>query len=99
VLATVHLTVAGDVTEERYLTPGSPDPSVVLLRQGGGFGPRSPGRHRAGRLRGACDGELAVGQIVRGLAAVLDVSVDDVAADVLPSVRGLVSDGLLLVGR
>ena len=37
-LADQRLVVAPDVTEERYLTPGDPDPQVVLLRQGGGFG-------------------------------------------------------------
>ena len=98
-LAAAHLTVAGDVTEERYLTPGSPDPSVVLLRQGGGLGRAvQVGTALAGFV-GACDGDLAVGQIVRGLAVVLDVPADDVASDVLPSVRGLVADGLLLVDR
>ncbi|HEY8719108.1 MAG TPA: methyltransferase [Pengzhenrongella sp.] len=95
-LATAHLTVAGDVTEERYLTPGNPDPSVVLLRQGGGLGRAVQAGTALAGFVGACDGELAVGQIVRALAALLEVPADDVAADVLPSVRGLVRDGLLL---
>lgn len=96
-LATAHLTVAGDVTEERYLTPGSPDPSVVLLRQGGGLGRVVQAGTALAGFVGACDGDLAVGQIVRALAALLEVRADDVAADVLPSVRGLVRDGLLLI--
>ena len=45
---------------------------------------------------GVCDGELTVGQIVNALGALLDVGADAVAADVLPSVRGLVTDGLLV---
>jgi hypothetical protein len=43
-----------------------------------------------------CDGELTVGQIVNALGALLDVGADAVAADVLPSARGLIRDGLLL---
>ena len=97
-LATAHLTVSGDVTEERYFTPGSADPNVVLLRQGGGLGRAVQAGTALAGLVGACDGELTVGQIVGGIAALLDVAADDVAADVLPSVRGLVRDGLLLIG-
>ncbi|QTE29718.1 DUF7059 domain-containing protein [Pengzhenrongella sicca] len=95
-LAAAHLRVAADVTEERYLTPGSPDPTVVLLRQGGGLGRAVQAGTALAGFVGACDGELAVGSLLRGLAAVLDVAADDVAADVLPAVRGLVRDGLLL---
>ena len=95
VLVAERLVVAGDVTEERYLTPGDPDPSIVLLRQGGGFGRTVRAGTALAGFVGACDGELAVGQILGALGALLDVDVDAVAADVLPSVRGLVRDGLL----
>lgn len=95
-LAREHLLVAPDVTEERYLTPGHADPSVVLLRQGGAFGRTVRAGTALAGLVGACDGELSVGQVVGALAALLGVGADDVAADVLPSVRGLVLDGLLV---
>lgn len=95
-LAREHLVVAPDVTEERYLTPGHADPSVVLLRQGGAFGRTVRAGTALAGLVGACDGELSVGQVVGALAALLGVGADDVAADVLPSVRGLVLDGLLV---
>jgi len=94
-LAAARLVVAPDVTEERYLTPGAVDPQVVLLRQGGGFGRAVQAGTALAGLVGACDGDLTVGQIVGALAALLGVAADDVAADVLPSVRGLVRDGLL----
>ncbi|MFI2754482.1 methyltransferase [Cellulomonas sp. P22] len=94
-LAHERLVVAGDVTEERYLTPGETDPSVVLLRQGGGFGRTVRAGTALAGLVGACDGELTVGQIVGALGALLEVPAQDVAADVLPAVRGLVQDGLL----
>lgn len=95
-LAGERLAVAPDVTEERYLTPGAVDPSVVLLRQGGGMGRAVRAGTALAGLVGACDGDLTVGQIVAGLGALLDVPAADVAADVLPSVRGLVRDGLLV---
>jgi hypothetical protein len=95
-LADQRLVVAADVTEERYLTPGDPDPQVVLLRQGGGFGRAVQAGTALAGFVGACDGELTVGQIVNALGALLEVGADAVAADVLPSARGLVRDGLLL---
>ncbi|GAA2722025.1 DUF7059 domain-containing protein [Cellulomonas aerilata] len=95
-LAATRLTVAGDVTEERYLTPGAGDPDVVLLRQGGGLGRAVRAGTALAGLVGACDGELTVGQIIGGIAVLFEVPADDVAADVLPSVRGLVRDGLLV---
>lgn len=95
-LAREHLVVAPDVTEERYLTPGHGDPSVVLLRQGGAFGRTVRAGTALAGLVGACDGELTVGQVVGALASLLGVGAQDVAADVLPSVRGLVLDGLLV---
>ncbi len=95
-LARERLVVAADVTEERYLTPGDVDPRIVLLRQGGGFGRTVQVGTAAAGFVGACDGELTVGQLVGALGALLDVGADAVAADVLPTVRGLVEDGLLL---
>ncbi|ROS31636.1 methyltransferase [Cellulomonas sp. PhB150] len=97
VLAAAHLVVAPDVTEERYLTPGAVDPQVVLLRQGGGFGRAVQAGTALAGFVGACDGDLSAGQIVGALGALLGVPAQDVAADVLPSVRGLVRDGLLVV--
>ncbi|NLF04939.1 MAG: methyltransferase, partial [Actinomycetales bacterium] len=96
-LAATRLHVAPDVTEERYLTPGVPDPSIVLLRQGGGFGRAVQVGTAVAGLVGASDGELAVGQILAALAALLDRDADGLAREVLPTVRGLVLDGLLTV--
>jgi methylase of polypeptide subunit release factors len=95
-LAAERLTAAPDVTEERYLRPGDADPQVVLLRQGGGFGRTVQVGTALAGLVGACDGELAVGQIVGALAALLGVDGGALAAELLPEVRGLVQDGLLL---
>lgn len=92
------LTVAGDVTEERHLVPGAVDPSVVLLRQGGGFGRVVRAGTALAGLVGACDGELTVGQILGGIGALLDVPVDALRAELVPQVRELVADGFLLPG-
>lgn len=90
--------VAPDVTEERHLVPGAVDPSVVLLRQGGGFGRVVQAGTALAGLVGACDGELTVGQILGGIGALLDVPVDALRAELVPQVRELVADGFLLPG-
>ena len=95
-LAATRLQVAEDVTEERYLTPGEADPRVVLLRQGGGLGRAVQVGTAVAGLVGASDGELTVGQILAALGQLLGRETAEVAREVLPVVRGLVLDGLLL---
>lgn len=95
-LLATRLVVAPDVTEERHLRPGEEGPRVVLLRQGGGFGRVVDAGTALAGLVGACDGELAVGQLVGGLAALLEVPADALAAELLPQVRALVADAMLL---
>ncbi|GAA1792795.1 DUF7059 domain-containing protein [Agromyces lapidis] len=96
-LGMLRLRVAGDVTEERHYWPGDEDPTAMLLRQGGGFGRTvSPGTGLAA-LVGACDGELAVGAIIAALAQLLEVDEQALAAELLPAVRELIDDGMLLL--
>ncbi len=95
VLAAARLTVAPDVTEERHLLPGAVDPTLVLLRQGDGFGRTVRAGTALAGLVGACDGDLTVGQIVAGVAALLDAPAESLAAELLPQVRDLVRDGFL----
>ncbi|MFF2271263.1 methyltransferase [Agromyces sp. NPDC058136] len=96
-LAALRLRVAGDVTEERHYWPGDDDPTAMLLRQGGGFGRTvSPGTGLAA-LVGACDGELSVGAIIGALAQLLEVDEVALAAELLPAVRELIDDGMLLL--
>jgi hypothetical protein len=45
---------------------------------------------------GACDGELTIGQITGAIATLFEVDEIDLRAEVLPDVRGLVTDGLLV---
>lgn len=88
--------VAPDVTDERYFTPGEPQPRVILLRAGGGFGRTVRCDTALSAFVGACDGELTGDQIVGALGALLEVSAADLATELVPQVRGLITDGLLL---
>ncbi|WP_086149142.1 methyltransferase [Cellulosimicrobium sp. KWT-B] len=94
-LAGERLAVAPDVTEERFHTPGAPDPTVVLLRQGDGLGRAVRATTGLAALVGASDGELTVGQLVGAIAALFEVGAEDLAGELLPDVRGLVRDGFL----
>jgi len=96
-LAALRLRVADDVTEERHARPGAEHPEVVLLRQGGGFGRTVRVGTAGAGVVGACDGELPVGVLVGAVAALLERPAEEVAAEVLPVVRGLVRDAMLVV--
>ena len=94
-LADARLAVAPDVTEERFHTPGAPDPTVVLLRQGDGLGRAVRATTGLAALVGASDGDLTVGRLVGAIAALFEVPAEDLAHELLPDVRGLVRDGFL----
>ncbi|UFU03410.1 methyltransferase [Ruania suaedae] len=94
-LAHQALTVAADVTEERHYRPGSADPQVIVLRQGGGFGRTVRADTALAAMVGTSDGDLTVAQIAAGVAALTGTDRDAVLDSVLPDVRGLLTDGLL----
>jgi hypothetical protein len=94
-LARAALTLAGDVTEERHYWPGDEHPTVMTLRQGGGFGRSIPLDTALAALVGACDGELSVAAIIAALAQLLEVDEHDLVAELLPAVRELVVTGFL----
>ncbi|NAZ75787.1 methyltransferase [Kineococcus sp. T13] len=89
--------VAPDVTDERYHTPGDPDPRIVLLRQGGGLRRVAQVDGDLAGLVGACDGELTLAQVSAGLAVLGEEEVGAVRARLFPRVRDLLADGLLLL--
>lgn len=91
-----HLEVAPDVSEERYYRPGASDPNVILLRQGGGFARSVQIDTLGAAVVGACDGELSLGEICAAVASLISAEEADVIADVLPTIRGLLTDGLLV---
>ncbi|WP_136707767.1 methyltransferase [Agromyces sp. H66] len=96
-LSDARLTVAGDVTEERHHWPGDEHPTAMLLRQGGGFGRVVELDTGLAALVGACDGELSVGAVIAAIAQLLEVDETALAADLLPAVRALIDDGMLLL--
>jgi hypothetical protein len=95
-LLRARLRVAPDVTEERHHRPGEADPEVILLRQGGGLARSVRADTALAGFVGACDGQLTAGQLIGALSDLLDRPVADVAAALLPAVRDLLADGLLL---
>ncbi|WP_240034742.1 DUF7059 domain-containing protein [Glaciihabitans arcticus] len=96
-LARIRLVVAGDVTEERYYWPGDEDPTVMDLRQGGGFGRTEPLGTALAAVVGASDGELSVGAICAAIAELLGVDETELLAEVLPEIRRLLVTGFVAV--
>lgn len=94
-LAAQVLQVAGDVTEARHHLPGSEAPSVIELRQGGGFARVVEVDPALAALVGACDGDLPAGVLISAIAELLEVDADALRADLLPRVRDLVFTGIL----
>lgn len=92
------LITASDVTEARHFMPGDDDPSVIELRQGGGFGRTVSVDPALAGLVGACDGELTVSQIVAALADLFEVRLADLWAELESRIRQLMLDGFLIEG-
>ncbi len=89
------LRVAADVTEERHHLPGAEDPSVILLRQGGGAGRVVQAGTALTGFVGASSGDIPVGRLIDALASLLEVDSQALGAELLSDVRNLVRDGLL----
>ena len=87
---------APDVTQERHYLPGSEDPSVVLIRQGGALGAAVRVDTVLAALVGVSDGELTAGQALGGIAVLLDVPVADVIAQAVPGMHELIAAGMLM---
>ena len=94
-LAAARLVVAGDVTEARHHLPGAEAPSVIELRQGGGFARTLEVDPALAALVGASDGELPVGVLVDAIADLLEVDAAALRVDLLPRVRELAVMGFL----
>ncbi|QTX04047.1 DUF7059 domain-containing protein [Agromyces archimandritae] len=96
-LASLHLRVAPDVTEERHHLPGHDEPSSILLRQGGGFGRVVDAGTALAAFVGAADGELPAGVIADAIAELTGVDAAALRAELAPQLRELVFAGMLLV--
>lgn len=91
-----RLHVAGDVTEERSHWPGEADPSVLVLRQGGGFRRELRVGTELAAIVGACDGELPLGAIVTAVAQLLGLDAAELERSTVAEVRILLVDGFLV---
>jgi hypothetical protein len=94
-LAASVLAVAPDVTEARHHLPGSAEPTVIELRQGGGFGRSLAVDPGLAALVGACDGDLRVGVLIDAIADLMEVDAPALRADLIPRVRELLFTGFL----
>jgi hypothetical protein len=94
-LLAARLVVRSDVRQETFGQPGAEDPEQIVLRQQRGLRrARKTDTVEAG-LVGACDGDLAVGQILDALATLLDGEPSDLRREYLPVVRDLLVEGFL----
>jgi methylase of polypeptide subunit release factors len=96
-VADARLTVSGDVTEERHYWPGDEHPTVMTLRQGGGFARTMPLDTALAAVVGACDGELSIRAIAGAIAQLLDVDEAALLDEVIPGIRELVFSGMLRI--
>ena len=97
-LAASVLVVGADVTEARHHLPGIESPSVIELRQGGGFARTVPADPGLAALVGASDGDLPVGALIDAIASLLEVDPAELRAELLPAVRELLFTGFLRFG-
>ena len=87
---------AQDVTEERHGLPGADDPGVILLRQGGGLRRAIPMDTALAAFVSVCDGDLPAGAAIDAIADLLQQDRLELRAALLPRLRELVADGLLI---
>ena len=97
-VADLHPLLAPDVTEERHLIPGAAEPTVILLRQGGGLGRTLRASTGVAALAGVADGELSVDQIASAVAALTGEDVTALRTEMVEATRRLVTTGFLTVG-
>ena len=84
-----------DVVQETTGVPGADDPQTIVLRQQRGLRRAKKVDTVEAALVGACDGELAVGQILDALAELLGEDAVELRARYLSVVTTLVREGYL----
>ncbi len=94
-LAGERLVVRSDVQQETQGAPGAEDPEAIVLRQQRGFRRARRADTVEAAVVGACDGDLALGQIADAVAQILDRDAGEVRAEVLGQARELLAEGFL----
>ena len=97
-VADLRPVLAPDVTEERHLIPGAAEPTVILLRQGGGLGRTIRASTAVAALAGVADGELSVGQIASAVVALTGEDAIGLRAEMVEATRHLITMGFLTIG-
>lgn len=88
---------AADVTTETHAEPGATDPTVILLRQGGGLGRVVRLDTLDAALVSVCDGELTARQSLVAISGLLERPTDEALEAGVTLLRGLVADGFLVL--
>jgi SAM-dependent methyltransferase len=91
--------LAPDVTQETVGRPGAADPQRIVLRQHRGFCRAVTATTELAAVVGACDGELALSQILGAVASIMGLETGPVQTAVLPQMRRLITDDLLTEGE
>jgi methylase of polypeptide subunit release factors len=97
-LLATRLRRPGHVIQEQFGQPGAADPEHLVLRVGTGVRRAERVSTDEAALVGACDGDLSLGQILGAIADLRGSRPDALVAQLLPRVRGLVTDGFLALG-
>ncbi len=98
-LLAARLVARVDVRQETFGEPGAEDPEDIVLRQQRGLRRARKADTVEAGLVGACDGDLAVGQILDALATLLGSEPAAVRREYLPVVRDLLVEGFLTEGH
>lgn len=94
-LAQQHPVVAPDVTIERHLLPGAAEPTLILARQGGGFGRTAQLTTAGAALVDVADGELSITQVAGAVAALMGADEGALRAELVATARELAVEGFV----
>ncbi|MDR1386179.1 MAG: methyltransferase [Propionibacteriaceae bacterium] len=90
-----HWVLAPDAVQETAARPGEEHPARVWLRRQSGLGRLVEVDTALGGVLGACDGDLALGDIVAAVAALTDQAPAGLAARLGPVLRQLIAEAWL----
>ncbi|MDR0960644.1 MAG: methyltransferase [Propionibacteriaceae bacterium] len=94
-----HWILAADTVQETLGPPGGADPAHVVLRRQHGLKRAIEVGTALGGVLGACDGELALRQIIDAVASLTDVDAHALRGEILLDVRSLIADTWLSEAR
>lgn len=94
-LLDAHLHRHPNLVQETFGEPGAADPQHLILRQHYGLGRAVEPGTAVAAVVGACDGDLSLAALIDAMASISEVDRNQLRAEVLPTVRDLLSDGFL----